>query len=239
MLDKEAIFFDLDGTLLPIDMDYFLEVYFKLITEEFSDIKDEDEFIKILMSSTKKMIKNDGRRSNEDVFKNAFFSMIDVENEDEIMKRFDKFYEEKYPSLKEKFELKSKSPDLIDLLKNRDLKLVIATNPLFPKKAIIERINWAGIDADIFDFISCYEEMHYSKPNPKFYKEIIDKLDLEAENCVMIGNDHKEDMIAKKVGMEGYLIEDYLIESEEEAPEPDWQGTMSELIEKINKISVD
>ena len=37
----------------------------------------------------------------------------------------------------------------IELLKDKGYNLVVATNPLFPLKAILHRIQWAGLSADI------------------------------------------------------------------------------------------
>ncbi|MGM0437303.1 MAG: HAD family hydrolase [Bacillota bacterium] len=230
MFKEKNILLDLDGTLLPIDMDYFLKLYFQSLTKEFSDLKNKEEFIQILMQATEKMIKNDGKRVNEEVFKDSFFSKLDIENENKIMNRFDDFYENKYPKLKNKLELKSKAPELIDILKKADKNLILATNPLFPRKAIEERIKWAGIDPDIFDYITCYEEMHYAKPNPKFYSEISQKINFDPAEAIMIGNNSKEDMIAKKVGMKTYLIKDFLVD-EGTSIEPDWEGSLGELIE--------
>ena len=238
MLKEKNILLDLDGTLLPIDMDHFLQLYFKALTEEFSDLKDEEEFIQILMQATEEMIKNDGEKVNEEIFKDAFFNKLNIENENEIMERFDKFYKNKYPKLKNKLDLESKSAELIDILKKADKNLIIATNPLFPREAIEERISWTGIDPDIFDYITCYEEMHYAKPNPKFYSEIAKKVNIDPSEAIMIGNNSKEDMIAKKVGMKTYLIKDFLID-EGGSIEPDWEGSLAELIEISQKKLLD
>ncbi|MGM0411360.1 MAG: HAD family hydrolase [Bacillota bacterium] len=235
MFEEDTILLDLDGTLLSIDMDRFLKSYFKLITNEFKDIKSEEEFHKILMKATEKMIKNDGEKSNESVFKKSFFSMLNVDNNEEIMERFDYFYENEYRKLKDEFELNNNSSQLIEILKNADKTLVLATNPLFPEKAIIQRVKWAGIDADVFDYITSYEKMHYSKPNPKYYKEIIEKLNIEAKNAIMIGNNLREDMIAKKINMTTYLLTDHLIDDKDSNIEPDWQGSLEDLISKAKE----
>jgi len=230
LLKEKNILLDLDGTLLPIDMDYFLKLYFQALTEEFADLKNKEEFIQILMQATEKMIKNDGKRVNKEVFKKEFFNKLNIEDENKIMKRFDDFYKNKYPKLKKKLDLKSRAPELIEILKKLDKNLILATNPLFPLEAIEERIRWAGIDPTDFEYITCYEEMHYAKPNPKFYSEISQKIEFNSEEAIMIGNNSKEDMIAKKVGMKTYLIKDFLVD--EGTPfEPDWEGNLDDLIE--------
>jgi len=230
---EKNILLDLDGTLLPVNMDNFLKLYFEALTKEFSDLKNREEFIKILNQATEKMIRNDGQKVNAEVFKETFFEKVNVENESEIMSRFDRFYRQKYPKLKDKLTLKSQSPELIEILKKANKNLILATNPLFPREAIEERIRWAGIDPDVFDYITCYEEMHYAKPNPNFYDEIAEKMNFAPDNSIMIGNNAKEDMIAKKTGMKTYLVKDYLV-SKDSKITPDWQGSLADLI-KVSK----
>ena len=229
MFESETILFDLDGTLLPVDMERFLELYFKELTDEFSDLEEPERLIDILMKATRQMIVNDGKRSNEEVFIDSFFSMLQIDDIDGTMERFDNFYEHRYPQLKDKLELESSSNKLIELLSDNNYQLVIATNPLFPYKAIVERIKWAGIDPDKFSYITSYEEMHYSKPNIEFYKEIMERLNLNPDNCAMVGNDMHEDMIAGNLGITTYLLEDYKIEGKKNV-KPDWQGSLDQLI---------
>ncbi len=230
MLECDTIFFDLDGTLLPIDIEKFLERYFKLLTKEFYDLAEPDQLIKILMDSTRKMIENNGQKTNKDVFMEAFFSRLNVKDTDRVMVRFDQFYQNKFPLLKKGLNLDRQATDLINYLKKQDHRLVIATNPLFPRLAITERISWAGLDPADFSYITSYENMHYSKPSLDYYQELLDKLNLKAEDCFMIGNDMQEDIVAGKLGFFTYLVEDFVIDRETSSFNPDWRGTMDELI---------
>jgi len=77
--------------------------------------------------------------------------------------------------------------------------------------------------------------MHYSKPNINYYKELLVKIDEEPTNCVMVGNDVKEDMIAGKLGITTFLIENYKIGAEISC-EPDWQGNFSELKKVLKSL---
>jgi HAD superfamily hydrolase (TIGR01549 family) len=230
MFKAETILFDLDGTLLPIDMDHFLKLYFKALTEEFSDLEQADQLIDALMQATQHMVENDGERTNQEVFIDSFFSMIEVDDIEQTMQRFDDFYDQRYPLLKNKLSLDTQSRKLINLLGDSGYEMVIATNPLFPYKAIIERIKWAGLDPEQFSYITCYEEMHYSKPNVEFYREIVDELELNPTECIMIGNNVQEDMIAGKLGMTTYLVDDYIIDHNDDDINPNWRGSLAQLI---------
>lgn len=50
------------------------------------------------------------------------------------------------------------------------------------------------------------ENSTYCKPNLKYYREILDKIQVRPEDCLMIGNDVEEDMVAETMGMQVYLV---------------------------------
>ena len=94
--------------------------------------------------------------------------------------------------------------------------MVLATNPIFPREATRNRIRWAGFEPESFEYYTTYENSCYCKPNPKYYLELIGKLGLKPEECLMVGNDVGEDMIAEKIGMKVFLITDCLINKNDE-----------------------
>ncbi|MFW6306827.1 MAG: HAD family hydrolase, partial [Bacillota bacterium] len=109
-------------------------------------------------------------------------------------------------------------------------QLVLATNPVFPRRAIEERISWMGIEPDDFSLITTYENMHYCKPALDYYDEIIKKINLNPGECIMVGNDMQEDMVAGELGIKTFLITDYLINRTEEDLDCDWKGSFEDLI---------
>jgi FMN phosphatase YigB (HAD superfamily) len=239
-MSKDTILFDLDGTLLPIDFDVFLHNYFQLLTSDFLDIAAPDRFIKILLKATNEMINNKGEKLNKEVFLDSFFSLIEVSDQSEMMERFNLFYHRKFPLLGKNLKIDYTPARIINYLKKAGYFLVLATNPVFPEVAVKERIKWSGLNPDDFILITHYENMHYCKPDPGFFREILDKIDSSPERCIMVGNDMQEDMIAGRLGMDTYLVKDYLIDRSQGDIRPDWQGTLQELEihfkKKFNKV---
>jgi FMN phosphatase YigB (HAD superfamily) len=227
---KGTVLLDLDGTLLPVEIDDFLRDYFGLITREFSDAFSGQELINNIMTATNKMIENDGEKFNNEVFMENFFKLVEAEDPADIMNRFDAFYLEVFPKLGSTITSRGLSKDLIKILKESGWRLVLATNPIFPEEAIRERVRWIDIDPDDFFFITSYENMHYCKPNIEYYQEIVGLLNLNPQDCIMIGNDIQEDMIAGQLGMKTYLVTDFLLDHGLEIPRCDWKGTMEELV---------
>lgn len=240
MKGKKTLFFDLDGTLLPINMDNFIEKYFKLLSGHFADLYDPQYFIQVVNKATEYMIKNNGEQTNQEAFTEMFFELInqEVTERDEIWDRFDTFYEEKFPGLKKYFDLDNKGYKIVEKAKEKGFKMVIATNPLFPRNAIIARLEWIGLNPADFTYITSYEKMHYCKPNVGYYQEILEKIECEPHNCVMVGNDTRDDMVAKKLGIKTFLIEDFKVERKDVEIKPDWQGTREEIIDYLNQLEV-
>ncbi|MFW6410109.1 MAG: HAD family hydrolase, partial [Halanaerobiales bacterium] len=139
-----------------------------------------------------------------------------------------------------KLDIHKRGSKLVEMLREAGYKLVLATNPLFPHIAVVERMKWAGINPGDFDFISSYEKLHFSKPNPDFFIELTNRTGVEPKNCVMIGNDVQEDLVASELGMKTFLIEDYIIDrSEGPHYTPDWRGSLEELISLVEeKVAV-
>ncbi|MFW6381469.1 MAG: HAD family hydrolase [Bacillota bacterium] len=229
MLDRSTYLFDLDGTLLPMEIEEFMEIYFKALTSEFRDLGQPREVVDKLMAATGDMINNDGQQTNKQVFIDSFFERVDVDNTGEIMERFDRFYREHFPRLESKFQFDNRAEGVIEMLKDHGYRLVIATNPLFPRQAITARVKWANLNPGDFEFITAYDNMHYSKPNPDYYRELMEKLDQTPGDCVMVGNDRQEDMIAGNLGIYTCMITDYSIDRGRKNIKPDWSGTMEEL----------
>lgn len=99
---------------------------------------------------------------------------------------------------------------------------------------MIARLKWIGIEAANFELLTHYENMSYAKPNPNYYQEILTKIDAEPANCLMIGNNLKEDAAATEVGIETIIIEDNLITSKDGDYPISWQGSLVEF-EKLIK----
>lgn len=209
MLD--TILFDLDGTLLPINTEEFTKRYFGALSIKLRDYFTADEIGKAIWSSTNAMIQNlDANKTNQDVFFEVFSKQVkpDIET---LLPIFDDFYENEFIELQKGIDAEEAMIKSVKILKEKGYDLIIATNPLFPRVAVEERIKWAGLDQDDFSFITSYEIMHYCKPQIEFYEEVLEKTNKKPSQSVMVGNDVKEDMIIKGLGVETYLIEDHII----------------------------
>ena len=98
------------------------------------------------------------------------------------------------------------------------------------------RITWAGADPNDFELITSYENSVYCKPNPEYYTDIAKKLGVVPEECLMIGNDVDEDMIAEQVGMSVFLLTDNMINRKNKDISRFSHGGFADLMEYIERI---
>lgn len=207
----KAVLFDLDGTLLPMDQDKFTKGYFSLLAKKLAPLGyDTDELIQAVWSGTACMVKNDGKESNEAVFWSKFAEVLGEQamRDKPIVKDF---YKNEFEGAKAFCGYNTQAAEVVAWVKRQGLHIAVASNPVFPLDAMCTRIRWAGLAPEDFEIITAYENIGVCKPNPAYYSEIAKRLGFAPEECLMVGNDVEEDMIAQTVGMDVFLLTNCLL----------------------------
>ena len=235
-MNINAILFDLDGTLLPMDQDLFMKYYFgSLAAKLVPHGCDKDTLVNNVWSGTKAMVMNNGSKTNEEAFWDTFCTLVGKDCRPD-MPIFDSFYRNEFAAAKNACQPTPAAKEVIDLIKASGKRLILATNPLFPAVATENRITWAGLAKEDFELITTYENSSYCKPNPKYYVEILEKTGLKPEECLMVGNNAEEDMIAETLGMQVFLLTNCLINEKSADISKYPQGGFEELKTFITKL---
>lgn len=226
----KTILFDLDGTLLPIDTDQFVRMYMKALAGYAGHLVPPERLVSQVMASTYKMIENvDPGLTNAQVFAADFFPKVE-RSEAELMPVFDAFYRERFPALKAACPgIPGIAREVVQTAVDKGYEVVLATNPLFPREAIEERMRWIHVDDMPWRLVTSYEEMTACKPQPQYYKEVLRKIGCASEECLMVGNDMEEDLVAATLGMDVFIVTDHLI-SRTQRPLPAQSGTLSDFL---------
>jgi FMN phosphatase YigB (HAD superfamily) len=232
----KAVLFDLDGTLLPMDYDGFLKLYFGNLAKRLAGYGyDPEELVKNIWTGTKAMVMNDGSCMNETKFWDVFAEIYGVDVlQDKVL--FDDFYREDFVKAKEACGFDSMAKETVDLVRGLGMKAALATNPIFPMIATRQRMDWAGVSGKDFELCTTYENIGVSKPNQAYYFEIAKRLNVAPEECLMVGNDVSEDMVAAKAGMKVFLLTDCLLNKNNEDISVYSQGGFRELQEFIKLL---
>ena len=213
----KAVLFDLDGTLLPMNMDDFIKGYFGALAKYLAPYGyEKDKLIQTLWAGVGAMVKNDGSSINEDAFWKAF-AYAYGEKSLEHKPIINEFYKGEFNNVQGVCGCKKEASEVVDLVKSKGKTAILATNPVFPQVATESRARWAGLELDKFAAYTTYENCHYCKPSLEYYKELLKRVGFEPEECVMVGNDFDEDIIpAEKLGMKVFLLTDCIINKREQ-----------------------
>ncbi|MBQ0065446.1 MAG: HAD family hydrolase [Firmicutes bacterium] len=210
-----TVLFDLDGTLLGMDQDKFTNAYFSLMAKKMCAFGyDPDLLIKNIWKGTAMMVMNNGTHTNEEVFWSFFESVYPGKSKEDYPK-FEEFYRNEFQRVEGICDSHKEANDIVQLCKKLGFRVALATNPIFPSVATESRIRWAGLDIEDFELVTTYENSYSSKPNPQYYVEVCTKLGVKPEECLMIGNDVEEDMVAQKLGMKVFLLTNDMINKKE------------------------
>ena len=229
-----TVLFDLDGTLLPMDQEHFVKMYFGLLARTLAPA-DPDALIKAVWVGTKAMMTNDGSKTTEASFWDTYCGLLDDDRRNDEP-AFRSFYENQFELVRNACGFNPKAAKAIALVKSRGLKAVLATNPIFPRVATQARARWAGLNLDDFELYTTYEDYYHCKPNPLYFQEVLDRLGLKPEECLMVGNDAEEDVAAAKLGIQVFLLTDCLINRKGVDIEAYPHGGFDDLMAYIEKL---
>jgi putative hydrolase of the HAD superfamily len=187
----KAVIFDLDDTLI-----------------DFRERK------KILIRvSVEAMIKAGLNEKFKDLHKEFTDFYWNIGIEDQHI--FEKFFMQRYGKVdyrilahaivayrKANAELLRTYPDVIDVLKTlkkQGVKLALLSDA--PRLNAYIRLAEVGMD-NLFDVILTFDDVGTVKPSPKGFKMVLSALNVDAKDCLMVGDNPKRDVIgAKRIGI--------------------------------------
>ncbi|NLM37772.1 MAG: HAD family hydrolase [Firmicutes bacterium] len=223
------LLFDLDGTLLPIDLDFFFRDYLSALSARFTATIAPPVFQEKLLASTMAMVRNnDPALTNEEVFWQDFPARIGLSRAF-LEPIFRDFYTHEYRALGDHLPPAGPVRTILTSALAQGFSITIATNPVFPGHAIMERLSWINCHDLPYRLVTSMEKMHFCKPNPNYYREVLALLEAQAVECMMIGNDEEEDMVAACLGMKTCLVTDRLIRGGKTTIKPDYTCRLAEL----------
>ncbi|MBE3577830.1 MAG: HAD family hydrolase [Limnochordales bacterium] len=233
----EVLLLDLDGTLLDLDFDRIIPDYLALLHPYFAAHLGFDEFARLFVQATAEMLKPvdwplpPGTPTNGERFYNAFSRLTGIAKQS-LRSVTEQFYREAFPRLRHKSAPLPEARELLAAARAQGWRLVLATQPIFPMVALLERLSWAGISPTAFELITYMDTFHATKPHPAYFYEVCQRLRVTPEQCIMVGNDVHDDMPARRVGIKTFLVDTFLLHPEAATEEctPNGRGSLQDLI---------
>ena len=238
-----AICFDLDGTLLPQELEDFLGRYFKALA--VSMVKQGaplDEFKASLNAGTKAMIGHDGGATNCQVYWQTFMSTMEsltgqtLKPQDEWVELFTHFYENEFGLVGADVVPDESMVGAVQSLAEKGYPLMLTTMPLFPPQAVEWRLKWAGLDAGQFERLTTYENSTSSKPKLTYYAENLAAMGLCGQDVLMVGNNTVEDLAFMKLGADAYVVTDHLLDPVGFDLSQVKHGSAADFLEWVNQL---
>ena len=198
------LLFDLDDTLLGNEMNNFVPAYLQALARRMAQVADPVVLIKTLMTATRQMVENPSPNLTlEEKFDAAFYPPLGLVRQ-EVQGIIDAFYAEDFPKLQGLTQFRPEAVGVVQQLLQRGDQAAVATNPLFPLTAILQRLSWAGLPVNQVPFalVPSYETFHFAKPNPAYFAEFLAQLGWPKIPVVMVGNDVESDIgAARQLGL--------------------------------------
>lgn len=224
-----AVFFDLDGTLLPMDLDEFMQSYFSsLASYVAANGIDPAMFTAGLKNGIKAMAAHEDGRLNAEAYWEAFFEAVDRDALD-WTPLINRFYEHDFGKIGEGVTPNPDAARAIKTLIEKGYPLVLATMPMFPLRAVQWRLTWAGIDPNVFSRITNFENSTSVKPKLAYFAENLRAAGLEGADVLMVGNNTVEDLACLDLGMDAFLVTDHLLDPVEFDLSTVKHGSMAEF----------
>jgi len=208
-MELTTILFDMDSTLNKIDEQAFSTTYFKMLHEKYFNEFDDQYFYETLTDITRKVMFS--RLPRERTIKTFMREMAKCykRKQKKLYADFIEFYSTDYNTLEKYVKPAKYSKKAVQLCLEKGFDIVLATTPVFPEIAIRKRMAWSGLSDFDFKLVTHAENMFFCKPREEYYLEILKKLKLKPQNCLMVGNEFLADMVGPiKLGIPTFYVTD-------------------------------
>lgn len=233
MTPIEAVLFDLDGTLIEVDMQLFVPAYLRRLADRLEVYADPRRTVRTLHEAVMIMLGGtDGNRSLEDLLRERLRDELQIPW-DGYQAGLAAFCREDLRELQPLVRVHPLSRSLVEACLARGWRVVLATNPIFPREVIEARLIWAGLNDLPFRPVTSYETSRNCKPHAGFFADLLAGLGLPPRACLMVGNDTLHDLAAGLYGLQTCLLTTWRIDRPAATCPADWEGSHRELLETL------
>ncbi len=232
-----AILFDLDGTLLNIEMNAYILGYAEGLARCFADLTNRCTFANALMTSAFDLLNSDDdSQTNEEFFLGRMSQRLGI-SPDIFKARLEIYYYDGLQHLAPLVRPFPLSRRILGHCFDNNLQVVIATNPVFPRPVVDARLDWGRLGGFPFHMVTSYENCRFCKPHPGFFRDILNARGLQPDEALMVGNDAEYDLPARNAGIPTFLLDTCPGSLRPPGMQPDFRGNHQDLLQLIRRIT--
>lgn len=208
----KAILFDLDNTLLYLQPPPhgYAAAFDASLNEYFQTTWGQQFATQIIRTAVLALCEKQTPQDSNSSF--ILSRIVNTVNRtlDELRADFAAYFETLYPYLQRCTQPIPVMAELVDeLLSGGDYAVVIAADPIVNLSSVLQRLKWAGLPAEPkrYALITHSDNMHFSKPQPAYFAEILARIGVEPDEALMVGDSLEADIHpAAQIGLHTFHI---------------------------------
>lgn len=205
-----TLLLDLDDTLLDSNLEAFLPAYFQKLAAHLAQRVPPSQLLRALSEATRRMyVSRSLNQTLEQIFSAHFYPALGLQPAD-LAAELEDFYDNVFPSLQSLTRPRPEAIAFVQWALQQGARVAIATDPLFPRQAILHRLRWAGLPPEDFPFalISDFQHFHFAKASVAYYPEFLNALGWKEEPVLMVGDSLERDILpARQAGLSVFWLQ--------------------------------
>ena len=231
----KAVLFDLDDTLLRLNLTAFIARYVYGATRLLASAARTSPaalgipYVRAFLAMDAQ--DREDSLTNERLFNQTFLASTGIPLDDPVIADLMTYYEEQIvPGFSGGIVAARPVPgarEAIEAVHDAGLLCALATNPTFSLSCDRARMGWAGVGEDDFSLVSTYSNSTRCKPSTRYYQEFANQLGVRLEECLMVGNDAVRDIVRDGCGLRTAYV------GHARPKDAVWRGPMERLAREL------
>ena len=205
----KAVLFDLDDTLLRLNLTAFIARYVAGTTRLLASVARTSP-VALGVPYVRAFLAMDAQDredslTNEQLFNRTMLETCGIPLDDPVIADLMSYYETQIvPGFSGGLVAARPVPgarETIEAVHEAGLICALATNPTFSLDCDRARMGWADVSEDDFALISTYSNSTRCKPSVRYYQEFANQLGVRLDECLMVGNDAARDIVRPDCGL--------------------------------------
>ena len=204
-----AVLFDLDDTLLRLNLTAFIARYVAGASRLLASAARMSPpalgvpYVRAFLAMDAR--DREDSLTNEQLYNKVFYEHTGIPLDDPVISDLITYYErEIVPGFSGGIVSARPVPgarEAIETVHRLGLICALATNPTFSLTCDRARMGWANVSEEDFAVVSTYSNSTRCKPCTRYYQEFANQLGVRLDECLMVGNDAMRDIVRDGCGL--------------------------------------